>query len=119
AGGRHLVQTWHLAELALQRRRDGRRYDVRTRAGIEGDDLDCRIVYLRQRRHRQLLVGNRSNQQQTCHQQRGRNRSEDEWSRGIHISLRFARSSRSNRSKRSNRLELPPPVGAREERGGV
>jgi hypothetical protein len=35
AGGEHLVQPGHLAELPLERRGDGRGDDVRARAGVE------------------------------------------------------------------------------------
>ena len=40
----------HLAELPLERRRDRRRHHVGARARIERDDLDRRVVDLRQRR---------------------------------------------------------------------
>ena len=53
---RHLVQPRHLAELALERRRDRRGHHVGTRARIERHDLDRRIVDLRQRRERQHAV---------------------------------------------------------------
>ena len=78
AGRRHLLQPRHLAELALERRGDRRRHDVRARAGIERHDLDRRIVDFRQRRDRQLPVRDDAGQQQPDHQQRGRDRPQDE-----------------------------------------
>ena len=50
AGGRHLLEAGELAELALERRGHGRRHDLGAGAGIEGEDLDGRIVHLGQRR---------------------------------------------------------------------
>ena len=55
---RHLVQARHLPELALERRRDGRRHHLGAGAGIESLDLDCRIVDLGERGYRELRVGN-------------------------------------------------------------
>ena len=53
----------NLAELPFQRRRDGRSHHIRAGAGIERDDLDGRIIDLRQRRNRQLLIGDDADQQ--------------------------------------------------------
>src|SRR5262249_24735527 len=68
----------HLAELAFERRGDGRRHDLGPRAGVEGHDLDRRIVDLRQCGDRQLLVGDEARQQQADHEERGGDRPEDE-----------------------------------------
>ncbi len=51
-GGGHLVQSGHLPELALQRRGDGGGHDVRARARIERDDLNGRVIDLREGRDR-------------------------------------------------------------------
>ena len=45
---RHLIQSRHLAELAFQRRSDRRSHYFRARSRIERDDLDGRVVDLRQ-----------------------------------------------------------------------
>ena len=84
AGRGHLVQARHLAELALERRGDRRRHHVRARARIERQHLDGRVVDLRQRRDRQLAVGDDAGQQDRRHQQRGRDRPQDERARRIH-----------------------------------
>ena len=52
----HLPQARDLAELPLERCGDRGRRDLRARARIERDDLDRRVVDLRQRRDRQLRV---------------------------------------------------------------
>src|SRR5262249_17729278 len=46
--------------------------------------LDRRVVYLRQRRHRQLVIGHCTSEQDRRHQQRRRDRSQNEGSGGIH-----------------------------------
>ena len=76
-GGGHLLEPGHLAELALERRGDRRRHHVRAGAGIESDDLDGRIIHLRQGGNGQLLVGHRARQQNADHQQGGGDRPED------------------------------------------
>ena len=90
AGGRHLLQAGHLAELPLQRSRDGRRHDLRAGAGIEGEHLDGRIIHLRQRGDRQLLVRHGAGQQDRGHEQRGRNRPQDELAGQVHFCGPFA-----------------------------
>ena len=84
AGGRHLLQSGHLAELALERRGDGRRHHIRTRARIERDDLDGRIIHFRQRGHGQLLVGHAAHQQNPGHQQRSGDGPENKCPRRVH-----------------------------------
>src|SRR5581483_2134688 len=84
AGRRHLVQARHLAELPLERRGDRRGDDVGARAGIERDDLDRRVVDLGQRRRRQHPVGDDPREQHRDHQQRGRDRPQDEQTRRVH-----------------------------------
>ena len=79
----HLAQARHLAELLFQRRGDGRGDDLGTRAGIEGLHLDGRIRDFGQRRQRQLQVGDRADDQYRDHQQRGRDRTQDEYARGF------------------------------------
>ena len=83
-GGRHLLQAGHLSELPFERRRYRRRHDVGTRAGIKRDDLNRRIVDFGQRRHRQLLIGHKSGEQNPDHQQRCRDRPPDEGLGDIH-----------------------------------
>ncbi len=88
---RHLVQSRHLAELALERRRDRRGHHIGAGARIERDDLDRRIIDLRQRRERQHPIRDDAGQQNRDHQQRSRHRPQDELSRRIHRgSRRFA-----------------------------
>jgi hypothetical protein len=54
---RHLLQSGHLPELPLEGRRDGRRHNVRTGAGIERQHLNSGVVHLGQCRHRELVIG--------------------------------------------------------------
>ena len=84
------VRPGHLAELALERRRDRRRHHVRARARIERHDLDRRIVDLRQRRDRQLPIGDRSRSRSADHQERGRDRPQDEGPRDVHAGGSFS-----------------------------
>ncbi len=74
----HLVEAGHLAELLLQRRRDGGGDDLRARAGIEGLHLDGGIGDFRQGRQRQLEERDETHHQDRDHQQRGGDRAEDE-----------------------------------------
>ena len=67
-----------LPELPLQRGRDGGGHDVRARARIERHDLDRRVVHLRQGRDGKLLETDRSRDQEARHQQRRRDRPQDE-----------------------------------------
>src|SRR5205085_7417969 len=86
AGARrqHLLQARRLAELALERRRDRRGHHLGARARIEGEYLDGRVIDLRQRRDRQLAIRDHANEQQRDHQQRSRNRPQDEKARRVH-----------------------------------
>src|SRR5208283_3655099 len=77
AGRRHLAQPLQLSALPLQRRRHRRRHHLRARPRIERQDLDRRIVHLRQRRHRQLRVSDNAHQHDGRHQQRRRNRTQN------------------------------------------
>ena len=81
----HLVEAGHLAELALERRRDRRGHDLRAGAGIERLDADGRIVDLRQGRQRQEFVGDHADQHDRDHQQRGSDRPFDEDPRRVHV----------------------------------
>ena len=80
----HLLETRHLAELLLERRRHRRRHDVGPGARVEGEHLDRRIVDLRQRRDRQLVVGDGAGQHDRRHEQRGGDRPQDEEPRRVH-----------------------------------
>ncbi|MNS52711.1 hypothetical protein D3C72_854320 [compost metagenome] len=83
-GGRQLFQAGNLPELALQRRSDGARGQLRAGTGVERGDLDDRVVDLRQRRHRQQAIGQYPGQQQRHHQQGGGDRAQDEGAREVH-----------------------------------
>ena len=87
---RHLVQARHLPELPLQRRGDGRRHDVRTRARIQRHHLDRRVIELGQRGQRQHAIRDDAHEQDGEHQQRRRHRPEDERTRRIHRPSTFA-----------------------------
>ena len=63
ADGGHLLQAGHLAELAFQRRGDGRGHDIGSGAGIEGEDLDDGVVHFGQGGDRQLQVGDTAREQ--------------------------------------------------------
>ena len=69
AGGGHLLQAGHLAELAFQGRGDRRRHDVGAGAGVEGDHLDGGVVHLGQGGNRQLLVRHTSRQEDANHEE--------------------------------------------------
>src|SRR5262249_35753565 len=84
--GRHLLQAGHLAKLPFQGCRNGRRDHIRAGARIEGQHLDRGVVHLRQRRHRQLVIGHCAGEQDGHHQQGRRDWSQDEGSGGIHSS---------------------------------
>ena len=84
AGGGHLAEALHLAELPFQRRRDRRGHHIRGRARIERQHLNGRVIHLRQRGNRQLGVGDHAHQQNRGHQQRRGNRPQDEWARRAH-----------------------------------
>ncbi len=84
AGRRHLVEPRHLAELAFQGRRDGRRHHVRAGAGIERQDLDRGVVDLRQGGDRQLKVRDGADQYDRDHEQHGRDRPQNEQPRRTH-----------------------------------
>ena len=80
----HLTQARHLAELPLERRRHRRGHHLRARAGIEGLDLDRRIVDLGQGRERQEAEGDDADEQDRDHQETGRDRPIDEDAGRIH-----------------------------------
>ena len=87
AGGarrRHLVQSRHLPELALQRRGDRGCHHFRTGAGIERLHLDGRVIDLRQGRERQEGIGDDAGQHDRRHQQRGRDRAQNEGFGDVH-----------------------------------
>ena len=84
ARGRHLVQAGHLAELALEGRRQRGRNHVRAGAGVERGDLDGRVVDLRQRGQRHQPVGQQPGQQDRQHQQRRGDRALDEEAGRVH-----------------------------------
>ncbi len=84
AGGGHLLQARHLAELAFQGRGDRGGHHVRTGAGIERDHLDGRVIDFGQGRQRQEPVGHDAHQQDRQHQQGCGDRPQDELARGIH-----------------------------------
>ena len=65
----HLVQSGQFAELPFQRRGDGGRGDIGTRARIKGDHLDRRIIHLGQGGNREHLIGDKARQQNGGHQQ--------------------------------------------------
>jgi hypothetical protein len=75
---RHLVESRHLAELALERRGHRRGHDFGTRTRVQRRDLDRRIVDLGQRRQRQEPVCKDADEQDRRHQQRGCDRPQDE-----------------------------------------
>jgi hypothetical protein len=87
AGGGHLAQPLHLAELTLEGRGYGGGHHIGAGAGIEREHLDGRIVDLRKRRNRQLRVSDDASQQNCSHQQRRSNRPQDEWARRTHGTL--------------------------------
>ena len=77
AGRGHLAQPGHLAELALERRRDRRGHDLGAGTGIKRLYPDGRVVDLRQGRQRQKLEAHQAGQHDGHHQQRGRYRAQD------------------------------------------
>src|SRR6266851_1180530 len=81
---RHLAQPRYLPKLSLQRRRHRRRHHLRARPGIKRLHLDRRIVHLRQRRHRQLHIRNKSRKQNGHHQKRGGHWPKNKWPRRAH-----------------------------------
>ena len=85
ARGGHLGEARHLAELALERRRDRRGHDIGACTGIEGADLDGRVIDLRQRGDRQLLVRHGSGKENSDHQERGCDRPLDEDAGDVHL----------------------------------
>ena len=79
AGGQHLLQPRHLAELPLEWGGDRRGHHVRAGPGIEGGDLDGGVVHLRQGRQGQEAQCHQPGQEQGQHQQRRPDGTEDEW----------------------------------------
>ena len=80
----HLLESGHLPELALQRSGDGGRHHFRARPGVKRLDLNGRIIDFRQGRNGQLAVGNEPRQKNARHQERGRNRPQNERPRRTH-----------------------------------
>src|SRR4030095_2083943 len=74
----HFLKTGHLAELPFERRRHRGCHHVGGGARVRRRDLNGWIVDLGQRRHRKLTVGDDAGQQDSDHQQRCRDRSQDE-----------------------------------------
>src|SRR5262249_19597930 len=77
-GRGHLVQARYLSKLPLQRSRYRRCHHVGTCTRKERDHFNCRIVHLRQSRNRQLVIACHPRQKDGSHEQRGRNRPENE-----------------------------------------
>ncbi len=67
----HLRDAGDLRELPLERLRHRGGHGLRAGAGQRGGDLDGREVDLRQRRDRQLRIGDEADEQDAGHQQRG------------------------------------------------
>ncbi len=87
AGGGHLAEPLHLAELALERSGDGGGHHVGAGAGIEGQHLDGGVIHLGQRRDGQLREGDETDKQDRGHQQRGCDWPQNKWSRRTHGAL--------------------------------
>ena len=86
---RHLIEPGHLAELNLERRGDRGGHHVGAGAGIEGLNLDCRVIDLGQRRQREEPIGEEADQHDRRHQQRRRHRAQNEDARGAHRRARY------------------------------
>jgi hypothetical protein len=63
ADGGHLIQPGNFAELPFERRGHRGGHHFGTAARVKGLNLDRRVVDLRQRRHRQLAIGDKADQQ--------------------------------------------------------
>jgi hypothetical protein len=74
-----LADARDLRELALERSRDGRGHGLRACALKIGGDLNRREIDLRQGGNRQERKGDQADEGQRRHQQRGGDRSTDEW----------------------------------------
>src|SRR5439155_13955406 len=72
-------------ELPLERRRDGRGHDLGAGAGVERHDLDRGVVDLRQRRDGELAETDGAGQQEPRHQERRRDRPQDERPGRTHV----------------------------------
>ena len=83
----HLAQARHLAELLFQRCGDGRRDDLGTRAWVKRLHLNGRVGHFGKRGQRQLQIGDGADDQDRNHQQRGRDRTQDEYARGVHAGV--------------------------------
>ena len=85
AARRHLGDAWDLTELALQRLRDRSGHDLGAGAGELSCHLDRREIDLRQRGHRKQRIGRRSDEQNSRHQQGGRDRPRDKSAGKVHL----------------------------------
>ena len=74
-----------------KRRGDGRSHDIRTRAGIECEHLDGRIIDLRKRRDRQLAIGDESGQENGGHRQGRGDRPQNKEAGWVHELASFSR----------------------------
>jgi hypothetical protein len=83
AGGGHLPESRQLAELTLERRRHRRDHHVGARARVEGQDLDRRVVDLRQGRDGKQQVRDHAGEEHRGRQERGGDGPEDEDPGGV------------------------------------
>ncbi len=95
----------HIAELAFERTGHRHRHHVRAGAGIERRYLDRRIIDLGQRRERQEAVADQPGEQDRDHQQRRRDRPQDEGSRRVGTFGRRREVLRRSRRCRRRRLD--------------
>ena len=84
ADRRHLLEARQLAELPLERRGDARGHDVGARARIERDDLDGRVVDLRERGDGQLAIRHDAGEHDRRRQERRRHGPDDELAGEVH-----------------------------------
>ena len=80
----HLIEPGHLAELPLERRGHRRCHHGGTRPRIKRENLDRRIVNLRQRGNGKLPVRHGPSEQNRSHEQRSRDRAQNKWPGRIH-----------------------------------
>ena len=82
---RHLGQSRHLAQLALQGRRHRRHHHFRACAWEKGLHLDGRVIDVRERRQGEEGVGGAAADQKDRHQEPGGHWTKDERPRGIYL----------------------------------